>query len=52
MVPVPVASGLALDGHDLAVQPFGHAVCDPVATEGQDVLHVPLDQLTDLAHRG
>ena len=52
MISVPVAAGLALDGHDLAVLPFSHAVCDPVATEGQNVLQVPLNQTSNLAHRG
>ena len=52
MVPVPVAAGLSLDGHDLAVQPFGPAVGDPVTAEGQDVFQVPSGQLPHLAHRG
>jgi len=52
VVPVPVAAGPALDGHDFAVEPFGNAVCDPVAAEGQDVLKIPLDHLPHFAHRG
>lgn len=49
---VPVAAGLPFEGHNLAVQPFGHAIGDPMAAEGQDVLHMSVDQPARLAHRG
>ena len=42
MLPVPVAASFPLDGHDLAVQPFGHGVRHPVAAISQDVVKVSL----------
>jgi len=42
MLFVSIAAGPALDGHDLAVQPFGHGVRHPVAAISQDVVKVSL----------
>jgi len=42
MLVVSIATGPALDGHDLAVQPFGHGVRHPVAAISQDVIKVSL----------
>src|SRR2546428_11616025 len=48
---VSVATGPPLDGHDLAVQPFGHAVGDRVAAVGQDVLEAVPGQVCHPSHR-
>lgn len=52
MLPVPITASLPLDGHDLAVEALGHAVGDPVAAEGQDVLKMSLNQSAHFAHWG
>ena len=45
------ATGPALDGHDLAVQPFGHGFGHPVAAISLDVVRVSLYHDGDLANR-
>src|SRR6058998_3156116 len=47
---VSVAAGPSLDGHDLAVQAFGHAVGDRVSAVGQDVLEAVPEHVGHLAH--
>ena len=48
---VTEAAGATLEGHDFAVQAFGHSVRDEVRAVGDDVLESPLDHLRDLLHR-
>jgi hypothetical protein len=51
MLFVSIATGPALDGHDLAVQRFGNGVRHPVAAISQDVVKVSLYHDGHLANR-
>ena len=51
MVPVSVATSHEFDHLDLAVDPFGGGICDPVLEVGQDVGQVPLERFGRFDHR-
>ena len=51
MILVSIPTGPTLDGHDFAVQAFGHGVGYPVTTVGDDIIQVRLDHLGDFFDR-
>ena len=51
VLPIPVTARPTLDGHDPAVNPFGRAVGYPMPAKCQDVVQMPGEHLSDLAHR-
>ena len=52
MLPIPVTARPTLDGHDLAVNPFGRADGYPMSAKGQDVVQMPEECLPDLGIGG